>query len=183
MSRIGKKPIVLPSEVTVTILPGQVTVQGPKGNLSCRLHPHVHVTLQEKTLVLMVDRPEDAEDAALWGTFGSILANMVEGVCSGFEKKLEINGVGYKASVSGNTLTLEVGFSHPVQFSVPEGISVTVEKNVVTIRGIDKQLVGEVAARIRHVREPEPYKGKGIKYIDEVIRRKEGKSAKGAKAA
>lgn len=178
MSRIGKQPIEIPEKVEVKIDGSLVSVKGPKGSLEQKIHPLVKVELKENTIVLSVNKPENSEEGALWGLFRSLLANMVEGVTGGFEKKLEINGVGYKARMEGkNKLILNVGYSHPVDFNLPEGIDGQVDANVITISGIDKQLVGETAANIRKVRKPEPYKGKGIKYIDEVIRRKVGKAA------
>jgi large subunit ribosomal protein L6 len=125
-----------------------------------------------------VKNPEDKDDRSLWGLFRVLINNMVEGVVKGFEKKLEINGVGYKAAVTGRKLILNVGFTHPVEFVIPDQIEIKVEKNLVTIAGVDKQKVGQVAAEIRAIRKPEPYKGKGIKYLEEIIRRKAGKSAK-----
>lgn len=181
MSRIGRKPVAIPSGVDVNIAERVVTVKGPKGTMKVDLHPHVRASVTpEKTVVVEVEDAERIEDRALWGLFRKLIANAVEGVEKGFEKKLEFVGVGYRVSVSGNKVQMEVGFSHPVIFDLPEGIAAAVEKNVLTITGIDKHMVGEVAARIRRIRPPEPYKGKGIKYIDEVVRRKAGKAAKAA---
>jgi large subunit ribosomal protein L6 len=182
MSRIGKLPIPFPESVTVTIEPGRVAVKGPKGELAQTFPPAVRVAQADRVLSVSVARPDVKDERALWGLAQRLIANMVHGVTEGFTKKLEINGIGYQAAVKGNGLVLNVGYSHPVDFSLPAGITATVEKNVITIAGIDKQVVGEVAAQIRKIRPPEPYKGKGIKYADEVIRRKAGKQAKAAGA-
>lgn len=178
MSRIGKKPIAIPDKVEVKLEGPGIMVKGPKGELRERIHPLVKVELQDKELLVSVKNPENAEERALWGLFRSLLANMVLGVTEGFEKKLEINGIGFKAAVKGKDLVLNVGFSHPVEFAIPEGITIKAEANTITVSGVDKQLVGETAARIRAIKKPEPYKGKGIKYADEQIRRKAGKAAK-----
>lgn len=177
MSRIGKKPIAVPSGVEVSINEKVLTVKGPKGELKLEIHPKVNIEKKDNDLIVSVKNPQDKEERSLWGLFGSLAGNMIQGVTEGFEKKLEVNGVGYKVSLSGNKLLLHVGYSHPVDFSLPQGISAEVEKNVIIIKGIDKQLVGEIASQIRKIRKPEPYKGKGIKYIDEIIRRKAGKTA------
>jgi large subunit ribosomal protein L6 len=181
MSRIGKKPIELPQGVEVKLDNNVLTVKGPKGQLTQELHPVVSVKIEENLVTVEVKNNEDTKQKALWGLFRSLVNNMVLGVTEGFEKKLEINGVGYKAALSGRKVILNVGYSHPVEFELPEGIECKVEKNEIHISGINKQVVGEVAANIRKVRKPEPYKGKGIKYSDEIIRRKVGKAA--AKAA
>lgn len=179
MSRIGRKPIEIPSGVEVNVSGSVVNAKGPKGTLTVELHPSVMASVTpEKTVVVEVANPDAIKDRALWGLSRKLIANAVEGVDKGFEKKLEFIGVGYRVSVSGNKVQMEVGFSHPVNYDLPEGITAVVEKNVLTISGIDKQTVGEAAAQIRRVRPPEPYKGKGIKYIDEVVRRKAGKAAK-----
>lgn len=186
MSRIGKKPIIIPAGVEVTIASEFVTVKGPKDTLSRNFHPHVRIAIAEapeRTATVTVQNPDDRIDRALWGLSARLLENMIVGVTAGFEKRLEIVGIGYKASVAGSTLTLEVGFSHPVTFLLPAGIGAKVEKNTIIISGSDKALVGETAARVRSVRKPEPYKGKGIKYSDEIIRRKAGKAAKAGAAA
>lgn len=177
MSRIGKKEIKIPSGVEVKSKAEMLSVKGPKGSLDCKIHPAIIVTVAEGTVKLTIKDEENNKEKALWGLFRTLINNMILGVTVGFEKKLEINGVGYKAQVSGKKLVLNVGYSHPVDFALPEGITCAVEKNVITVMGIDKQMVGEVSANIRKVRKPEPYKGKGIKYIDEVIRRKSGKAA------
>lgn len=182
MSRIGKQTIPVPSGVEVSITPTQVNVTGVKGALSLPLHKSVKVFLENGVVSVAVTQPNQKNDRALWGLFNRLLANMVIGVTKGFQKQLEVNGVGFKVSVSGSQLNLSLGFSHPVVFELPKGIEAKVEKNLITISGIDKQLVGETAARIRALKKPEPYKGKGIKYVDEVIKRKATKAAKaGAK--
>jgi len=177
MSRVGKKPIQVPDGVQVNLEDQLVKVKGPKGELEQQLHPLVKVELKDNQIMVTIDDENDNNAKALWGLFRSLINNMIVGVIQGFSKQLEINGVGYRASLSGNKLVLNVGYSHPVEFELPDGIEAKVEQNVVTISGINKQLVGEVAANIRKIRKPEPYKGKGIKYIDEVIRRKVGKAA------
>jgi large subunit ribosomal protein L6 len=179
MSRIGRKPIQIPQGVDVTIGDTSVMIKGPKGTLSVALHPHVKAVLSpERVLTVEIGNTEDMGDRALWGLFRKLLSNAVDGVQKPFEVKLEFIGVGYRVSVAGNKVVMEVGFSHPIEYQLPEGVSAVVEKNALTLTGIDKQLVGETAARIRRIRPPEPYKGKGIKYSDEVIRRKAGKAAK-----
>ncbi len=177
MSRVGKIIRKIPSGVTVEIKNGSLVVSGPKGKLSLAIHPRVTVAQQDGTLTVNVVDETDKKDRALWGTFSSLLENLLDGVTNGFKKELEINGVGFKVAMKGKDLALEVGYSHPVVFAAPEGISFKVEKNLITVEGIDKHLVGETAAQIRKIRKPEPYKGKGIKYIDEVIQRKAGKTA------
>lgn len=178
MSRIGKKPIVIPAGVTLQIEGQKVKVKGQKGELSFNFHRLVNFEKHEAVVKVLVKKTEDKKSRELWGLSRVLLFNMIEGVTKGFQKKLEINGVGYRAAVAGQKLNLELGFSHPVEFMLPKGIEAKVEKNIITISGIDKQLVGETAARIRALRKPEPYKGKGIKYVDEVIRRKAGKVVK-----
>ena len=177
MSRIGKKPIEIPEAVEMKQDNNFVIVKGAKGELRQELHPKIKVEITDKQALVVVAHPGDTKEKALWGLFRSLINNMVVGVTEGFEKKLEINGVGYKATVTGSNIVLNVGYSHPVEFNIPEGITCVVEKNIITITGINKQLVGEVAANIRKIKKPEPYKGKGIKYIDEIIRRKVGKAA------
>ena len=177
MSRIGKSPISVPDGVTVSIGPGRVTVNGPRGELEQGLSPRMEIAQEDGTLV--VKRPTDrGEDRALHGLTRSLIANMVEGVTNGFERQLAIQGVGYRARLQGKALELTVGYSHPVSISAPDGIEFEVPTPTqVIVRGIDKQLVGETTARIRRVRPPEPYKGKGIRYAEEQIRRKVGKRA------
>ena len=177
MSRIGRKPIQVPEGVTVSVAPGRLTVNGPKGELTQGLSERMEVV--EEDAVLTVSRPTDrGDDRALHGLTRSLIANMVEGVTEGFEKRLEIQGVGYRARLQGKALELSVGFSHAISFPAPEGIEFEVpQPTQVIVRGIDKQLVGETAARIRRHRPPEPYKGKGIRYEGEHVRRKVGKRA------
>lgn len=178
MSRIGKQPIAVPAGVTVTINAGnEVIVKGPKGTLTQTFDSAMNIALEENNVV--VTRPNDLKrNRALHGLTRTLIANMIEGVTNGFTKVLEINGVGYRAQKSGKKLNLSLGYSHPVEMEDPEGLTSTVEGNKITITGIDKAAVGQYAAEIRDKRRPEPYKGKGIKYIDEVIRRKEGKTGK-----
>ncbi len=177
MSRIGKKVRIIPQGVTVEISGNELIVRGSKGELRQVIHPRVTISVSNGEVSVMVVNPEDKKDRALWGTFSSLIENMIEGVTNGFQKQLEINGVGYKVVLKGEILNLELGFSHPVVFNAPVGVKFAVEKNLITVSGIDKQLVGETAAQIRSLKKPEPYKGKGIKYIDEVVRRKAGKTA------
>jgi large subunit ribosomal protein L6 len=177
MSRIGKQPIELPSGVNVAISPGRVQVNGPLGELSQNVPARMQIEQDDGTLV--VKRPtERGDDRALHGLTRSLVANMVEGVTKGFEKRLELQGVGYRAALRGTDLELNVGFSHPVVIKPPQGISFEVpDATTVLVKGIDKQQVGEIAAQVRKVRPPEPYKGKGIRYEGEYVRRKVGKRA------
>jgi large subunit ribosomal protein L6 len=178
MSRIGRLPIALPAGVDVSIENGSVTVRGPKGELAQALPPQISVAREDGAL-LVTRSSNEPEVRALHGLLRSLLANMVTGVTSGFTKVLLINGVGYRATQDGNHLRLAVGFSHPVEIPAPEGIAFTVPAPTrIEISGISKELVGEIAARIRKVRPPEPYLGKGIRYEDEVVRRKAGKAGK-----
>ena len=175
MSRIGKLPVEITDGVTVTLNGQDVSVKGPKGELSMRINDEVSVKQVENTLVAE-PLSQSKFGRAIWATTRALLQNMVTGVTTGFEKVLELKGVGYRANLQGKELVMQLGYSHDVKFPVPEGIAISVDKQtVVTISGIDKQLVGETAAQIRKWREPEPYKGKGIKYADERIIRKEGK--------
>ncbi|MBI4133311.1 50S ribosomal protein L6 [Candidatus Uhrbacteria bacterium] len=183
MSRIGKKPIIIRAGVTTTVDGRTVRVKGPKGELTMTLHPHVRVEERAGELVVTVASPDVASDRALWGLSRTLIENMVHGVTEGFKKQLEVIGIGYKVALQDRALKVEVGFSHPVIFELPTGIEAQVEKNTITIVGADRQLVGDVAAQIRSIRKPEVYKGKGIKYIDEVVRRKAGKAAKTTGAA
>src|ERR687884_66612 len=177
MSRIGKRPIDVPAGVIVAIDPGRVTVSGPKGELRQQIPQRIRVSHDDGTIT--VSRPtERGEDRALHGLTRTLIANMVEGVTNGFEKRLEIQGVGYRAALNGSNLELQVGYSHPVRITPREGIEFEVPvPTQVVVRGIDKQLVGQTAAEIRKVRPPEPYKGKGIRYEGEFVRRKVGKRA------
>ncbi|MBI5729410.1 MAG: 50S ribosomal protein L6 [Candidatus Magasanikbacteria bacterium] len=176
MSRIGKKIRKLPAGVTAELRGADLVVTGPKGELKLAVHPRITVVINGSEVTVQV-AGESQRDRALWGTFSSLIENMIDGVVAGFIKQLEINGVGFKAAMKGANLSLEVGFSHPVEVKPLPGVKFTVEKNIITVEGIDKQLVGEMAATIRRVRKPEPYKGKGIKYVEETIRRKAGKTA------
>ena len=177
MSRLGKLPIEIPEGTQAKIEDGFIIVKGPKGELREKLNDLTKVKIKDKEIIVSVDNPENKKQRAMWGLYRSLINNMVIGVNEGFSKQLEINGVGYRATLSGKKLVLNVGYSHPVEYNLPEGITGTVEGNIITINGIDKQLVGEVASQIRKKRKPEPYKGKGIKYVDEIIRRKVGKAA------
>ncbi len=179
MSRVGRLPITVPSGVTVTIDGQRVTVKGPKGELDRTMPADMILNLDGDTLT--VDRPSDEKQhRSLHGLTRSLLNNMVTGVSSGFEKQLEIHGIGYKAETTNAGVRLHVGYSHPVDYTSPDGIKISVGKNELMVQGIDKEMVGQVAAELRHVRPPEPYKGKGIRYKGEQVRRKAGKS--GAKA-
>ena len=178
MSRIGRMPIAIPDGVTVTIAENnQVTVKGPKGTLE-RVLP-AEMDIKQEGSEIIVTRPNDLKKMnSLHGLTRTLIHNMVVGVTAGYEKTLEVNGVGYRASKSGNKLTLNLGYSHPVEMSDPEGLEAVVDGNKIIVKGIDKEKVGQYAAEIRDKRRPEPYKGKGIKYADEVIRRKVGKTGK-----
>lgn len=181
MSRIGKKPVFLPSGVTATIEAGLVTVKGPKGELSLVLHPHATATLSteegKQQIDVTVKDPERA-DRAIWGTMRALIAQKVIGVTDGYTKSLELNGVGFKMNVQGSTLNLALGFSHDVKFALPAGIVAVIEGNILKISGADAVTVGKIAAEVRALKKPEPYKGKGFRYTDEIIRRKAGKAAK-----
>jgi len=177
MSRVGKLPITIPSGVTVTIEPATITVTGPKGSLSQFTMPDI--TVRQDGELLLVERANDEPKVrAKHGLMRALLNNMVLGVNQSFSKQLEINGVGYRVSQSGNSLKFNLGFSHDITYTLPEGITAQVEQNLVTISGINNQQVGQVAAEIRALKKPEPYKGKGIKYVGERIIRKSGKSGK-----
>ncbi|MBC98437.1 MAG: 50S ribosomal protein L6 [Halobacteriovoraceae bacterium] len=175
MSRIGKLPIVVPEKVEVKVDGANVSVKGPNGNLEYSFTDQVKIELNNKE-VLVTPVNESKVARSLWGTTRTLINNMVTGVTTGFTKSLEFNGVGYKAAVSGDTLTLNLGFSHPIEYKLPEGVSAKVNKNVIDISGSNKELVGFAAAKIRSFRPPEPYKGKGVKYADEHIIRKAGKT-------
>lgn len=177
MSRVGKKPVPIPGEVSAKIEGSRITVTGPKGELSQMIHPSMTVELAGNELV--VNRPSEAKfHKSLHGLTRSLIANMVTGVTSGYEKSLEIRGIGYKAVLAGKKLNLSLGLSHPVLLSLPDGIEVKLDgPNKIKVSGIDKQLVGLVAAKIRSFRPPEPYKGKGIRYEGEIVRKKAGKTA------
>lgn len=177
MSKIGKQPVKLPAGVSIETTPGEIKIKGPKGELSRKIPPSVGVGVKDGAI--LVSSKEGTKQAkSTFGTIRSIIANMVVGVTEGWSKQLELVGTGFRAEVQGRALILTIGFSHPVTIEVPEGITFKVEKSIITIDGADKELVGQIAANIRAVRPPEPYKGKGIKYLDEVVRRKAGKAAK-----
>jgi len=178
MSRIGKQPIEIPEGVEVKVGQGEIRVKGPKGELVQEIPREVEVSVKEKEVIVNL-KHKSGNGPALWGLVRTLIANMVQGVTQGFEKQLEIEGVGYRAALEGKKLVLSLGFSHPVEIEAPEGIEFKVEKNLITVSGIGKQLVGQVAADIRSKKKPEPYKGKGIHYVGEVIRRKAGKKAVG----
>ncbi len=178
MSRIGKQLITIPAGVTIDLKPDLITVKGPKGELKRALPATVHVKIKDNTVSVDVTNKDEKKERSLWGTFSAHIQNMVNGVTTGFKKQLEVNGVGYKVAMQGKDIRLDVGFSHPVIFKVPERMTVSVEKNVITLESFDVELLGKTAAEIRQIRKPEPYKGKGIKYMDEVIRRKAGKTSK-----
>ncbi len=176
MSRVGKQPVTVANGIDVS-LDGTVLI-AKKGNNEKRLETHGRVGISiDGSEVTFSKVGEAKESSAFWGTYRALFANIIEGLDKGFKKSLEINGVGYRAAVEGKILKLQLGFSHPVDFPIPEGLDVTVEKNLIHISGTDKQVVGQAAAKIRSFRPPEPYKGKGVKYTDEVIVRKAGKSA------
>ncbi|HEX3808997.1 MAG TPA: 50S ribosomal protein L6 [Rhizomicrobium sp.] len=175
MSRIGNKPVPLPKGVTATVDGKTVKVKGPKGELQMKLVPEVEASLEDGSITIK-PRMEMERARQMWGLSRTLVNNLVVGVTQGFSQKLEINGVGYRAAVQGKNLNLQLGFSHDVAYPIPAGITITAEKpTALTVAGIDKQLVGQVAAEIRSYRPPEPYKGKGVKYAEEHIRRKEGK--------
>jgi large subunit ribosomal protein L6 len=178
MSRIGKQPIAIPDNVEVKIDKGEIKLKGPKGELTQAIPDEIEVTIKEKEIVVALKK-KTKNSPALWGLLRTLIFNMIQGVTEGYEKQLEIEGVGYRATLQGNKLVLNIGFSHPVEIEAPAGIEFKVERNLITVSGIDKQLVGQVAAEIRSKRKPEPYKGKGIHYVGEVIRRKAGKKTAG----
>jgi large subunit ribosomal protein L6 len=176
MSRIGKKIITLPEKTELKISGDSVMVKGPLGELSRELHPVIEVKI-EGNEVTLVPKKMTLESRALWGTYASHITNMVNGVNKPFEKKLILEGIGYKSEVRGDKMVLALGFSHPVEVSIPAGLKVTAEKNNITISGSNKETVGQFAAELRALKKPEPYKGKGMRYHDEVIRRKQGKKS------
>lgn len=177
MSRIGKKSITIPSGVTINVAGALVSAKGPKGELSLLLHPDMRIEVKDGTIVIFPRENSSKKAPAIWGLTRTLVANMIIGVTVGFEKVLEFEGIGYRVVLEGSTLIMQLGFSHPVRFEAPKGIILAVQKNTITIAGINKELVGEVAARIRALKVPEPYKGKGIRYRGEIIRRKSGKKA------
>lgn len=175
MSRIGRWPIPIPKNTEVKLHDGIITVKGPKGQLQREVHPQVQISISNNEIVVTVG-DETKESKSLHGLFRVLISNMVTGVTAGFEKALEIVGVGYRAELQGRNAVFNLGYSHPINFELPEGIEAKIDKNRVTLSGIDKELVGITAAKIRSFRKPEPYKGKGIKYVDEVIKKKAGKA-------
>ncbi len=176
MSRIGKKPIEIPEKTEVTVLGNLITIKGPLGEIKREFNKFVNIEVKEKQ-VIVTPTDESLESKAFWGTFASHIKNMIAGVNKAYEKVLIIEGVGYKANLQGEKIILNVGFSHPVSLAIPQGIKCEIEKDNIKISGIDKEIVGEFAATIRAQKKPEPYKGKGIRYSYEIIRRKEGKKA------
>jgi large subunit ribosomal protein L6 len=182
MSKTGSKPIVIPDGVTVTLEGGKAVVKGKLATITVPMLMHVKAEMADKNIQLSVT--SDIKQArANWGTMGAHLRNAITGVTEGFKKQLDIQGIGFKAAMKGNDLVLNLGFSHPIEFKTPEGIKITVEKNVVNVTGSDRYLVGQVAAKIRSFKKPEPYQGKGIRYVGEQVRRKAGKKVAGATAA
>jgi len=176
MSRVGKKPIEIEEKVKITYADNVLSVQGEKGTLTRTIHSDVHLGIDDKLITVSIDRT-DKKARALWGMTRALIANMVTGVSKGFERALEINGIGYRAELKGKNIEFNLGYSHPIDFPLPEGIVATVEKNLIKLSGIDKELLGYTASTIRSLRPPEPYKGKGIKYAEEYIQRKAGKTA------
>ena len=177
MSRVGKKPIPIPEKTKIDCTDRVLRVQGEKGVLTRTLHPDVSLEINDKMLTVVISR-QDKKTRALWGLTRALIANMIHGVSRGFERALEINGLGYRAELKGDSIELNLGYSHPIAFKVPEGIDAKIEKNIIRLSGIDKELLGFTAASIRRLRPPEPYKGKGVKYAEEHIQRKAGKTAK-----
>lgn len=178
MSRIGKKPIIIPAGVQPSFANGVLTVAGPKGTLTLSTHSTILLEISPEQILVSVPHPDQKKEKALWGLTRALVQNLVDGVTKGFEKKLEVNGVGFKVQLIGTKLSMSLGFSHLVEVEVPKELQVTVDKNIITVSGPDKQQVGQFAANVRSLKKPEPYKGKGIKYIDEVVLRKAGKVVK-----
>ena len=176
MSRVGKEPVAIPNGIDVSLDGTEIVAKKGKLEKCLETHGRVNVEVKEGQIVL-TRNGEDKQSSAYWGTYRALLNNMIIGLDKGFTKSLEINGVGYRAAVNGKTLELQLGFSHPINYAIPEGLEVKVDKNIITINGTEKQAVGQAAAEIRAFRPPEPYKGKGVKYTDEVIIRKAGKTA------
>lgn len=176
MSRVGKKTIIIPDKTSVDYKDRVVVVKGEKGTLTRTIHPAVDLEIKDSTISVKIEQ-EDRKTRSLQGLTRSLVANMVDGVSKGFERVLEINGIGYRAEMKGNSIVLNLGYSHPIDFPLPDGISATVDKkNAIRLTGIDKERVGQTAASIRKLRKPEPYKGKGVKYAEEYIQRKAGKT-------
>lgn len=176
MSRIGKKPIIIPEGVEIKLDKNVLKTKGPKGELNLEILPDIKLEINEKEIIVSLKR-ETKDNRAFWGLTRALIANNIEGITMGFKKQLEIQGLGYKAETNDKGIILNVGFSHLVELAKPEGIDIIVENKIITVSGINKQLVGQVAAEIRKVRPPEPYKGKGIRYLGEIVRRKVGKKA------
>ncbi|OGG69367.1 50S ribosomal protein L6 [Candidatus Kaiserbacteria bacterium RIFCSPHIGHO2_12_FULL_53_13] len=174
MSRVGKKSITIPSGTEVSVVSGEMSVKGKGGTLKKSVHPSVSIAVADGS-VSVTPLTQTRLARALWGTYASHVRNMIQGVNQPFVKKLQVEGIGFKAELSGKTLSLSVGFSHPIKISVPEGLAIAVEKNIITISGADKEQVGQFAAVVRAQKKPEPYKGKGIRYVGEVVREKQGK--------
>jgi len=174
MSRIGKKPVVIPQGIEVNIQDNEISVKGPKGTLVFEHNPQVKVEAKDGTIIVAILK-KTKQAPAIWGTTARIISNMITGVSQGFSKKLELNGVGYRMNLQGKKLTLALGFSHPVEKEIPEGLEIKIEQNTVTISGIDKQRVGQFTAELRALKPVEPYKGKGFRYAGEIVRKKEGK--------
>jgi large subunit ribosomal protein L6 len=175
MSRVGKKPISIPDNSKISYDNRVITVQGEKGTLKRTVHPDVDLKIEDKILSVTLDK-ETRINKALQGLTRSLIANMITGVSKGFDRQLEINGIGYRAELKGKSIVFNLGYSHPINFDLPDGVSATVDKTIVKLTGIDKELLGHTAAAIRRLRPPEPYKGKGIKYVEERIQRKAGKT-------
>lgn len=177
MSRVGKKPVAIPSGVQVSLLDGgaAIAVKGPKGELKAKVPPRVKVAV-DKSAVTVTRDSDEREARACHGLVRALISNMITGVSKGFERRLEINGVGYRAEVAGDKLTLNLGYSHPITYQLPKGITAKVDKNLLILSGTDRELLGQTAAKVRSFRPPEPYKGKGIKYLEETIKRKVGKT-------
>jgi large subunit ribosomal protein L6 len=176
MSRLGKKPIIVPGGVSVAADGNKISVKGPKGSLDFNWHSEVDVKFSGQEISVS-KKGKSKQAPALWGTTVRMIENMIMGVTQGFQKQLELNGVGYRMNLQGKKITLALGFSHPVEVQVPEGIEIKIENNIMTISGIDKQKVGQIAANVRSLKPVEPYKGKGFRYVGEIVRKKEGKKA------
>ncbi len=177
MSRVGKKPIEISDKIKITYTDRVLTVVGEKGTLTRKIHPDVNVNIDDSVLTVSIDNM-DKKTRSLWGMTRALIANMVTGVSQGFERALEINGIGYRAELKGKNIEFNLGYSHSINFPLPEGISANIDKNIIKLSGIDKDLLGYTASTIRSLRPPEPYKGKGVKYVEEYIQRKAGKTAK-----
>ena len=179
MSRIGKKSVVVPDGVDVNISGRKISIKGPKGSLDFEFHPDVEVKIEEKE-IMVVARKKTKQARSIWGLTRMLVSNMIDGVTKGFEKQLELQGVGFRMAIQGKKINMALGFSHPVEVEIPEGLEAKIEKNILTISGIDKQQVGQFAASTRALKKVEPYKGKGFRYVGEIVRKKAGKKAAGA---